>query len=127
MGGGGGSLAWAFFSGTLLPKADSIMSKRQVLDFRCIPMLSRMGEASCAWLSLTRDSGQLNTSNLFSESDTSNISPSSFSFSSSFSLLIGWEVEAFTLGTPSGMGMVVRMPSSIGPEMRKPDATTLIR
>ena len=87
-GGGGGSLAWAFFSGVLLLEVDSITSKRLVLGFHCIPMLFRTGEASCTWLSLTRDSGWLSTSKSSSESKTSNISPSSFSFSSSSSLLI---------------------------------------
>ena len=36
------------------------------------------------------------------------------------------EEEASTLGIPLGMGLVERMPSSIGPVVRKPGAATLI-
>ena len=127
MGGEGGSLAGAFFSGALLLEVDSITSKKPVLIFHCIPMLSRMGEAFCTWLSSIRDSGWLNTLKSSSELDTSNISPSSFSFSSLSFLLKGREEEASTLGTPSSIEVVVRTPSSIGPKMRKPSTATLIR
>ena len=90
-------------------------------------MMSGTGEASCIWLSSARDSDWLNTSKLSSESDTSTISPSSSSSSSSsFSLTIGPEEEASTLGMPSGMGLVVRTPSGIGPKIKKPVVATFI-
>ena len=123
MGGGGGSLVGAFFLGTLLPEVDFITSRRLVLCFHCIPMMSGIGEASCIWLSSTGDCGWLNTLKSSSELDTSTIFPSS---SSSSSLTIGREEEASTLGTPSSMGLVVRTPFGIGPEIRKLDAATLI-
>ena len=69
----------------------------------------------------------------FSESVTST---TSLSYSSSFSLVAGcdevasssamcWEGSA-TLGMPSGIRVVVRVPSGMGPVVRKSGAATLI-
>ena len=73
----------------------------------------------------SRDKGWLKTLNSSLESDNSTIpSPSSFSFF--FSLMVGWEEEAPTLGIPSNIGVVVKTPSRMGPVARKLGAVTLI-
>ena len=40
--------------------------------------------------------------------------------------MMGQEEKASTLGIPFGVGLLVRMPSEIGPKIRNPGATTLI-
>ena len=145
VGGGVVSLVWATFLGEFPSGWDFSSSCRVDLGLHWILISSGMEVTPWWWLDwvgkgwptslveASRDKGWLKTSNSSSESETSTTSSS---FSSSSFVMAGWEevVSSIvyydgraTFGMPSGIGLVVSMPSRIGPAVRKTEATILIR